>query len=186
MLRWMPATCSASTSPSRVDAVRARVGQRTDDVEELDDRAGPAVRDDERERVRLGRPHVEEVDALAVDLRDELVERVEPRLLLAPVVPVPPVLDELAQVAELRAVVPARARDLLGKPRAREALAQVVENCFGDVDREPFDRSHELDATAPSAGGARRRRRLPVGTQLAVRAATCVPTAPLQRPPYAA
>ena len=37
-----------------VAAVRAWVAQRTDHVEKLDDRPGPAVGDDERERVRLG------------------------------------------------------------------------------------------------------------------------------------
>ena len=37
-----------------VAAVRARVAQRTDDIEELNDRARPAVRNDERESVGLG------------------------------------------------------------------------------------------------------------------------------------
>ena len=32
-------------------AVRGRVGERADDLEQLDDRAGPAVRDDQRHRV---------------------------------------------------------------------------------------------------------------------------------------
>ena len=47
-------------------------------VEELDDRARPPVRDDQRERVGLGRRRVEEVHARAVDLGEEVVERVEP------------------------------------------------------------------------------------------------------------
>ena len=38
----------------RVAAVRRRVGERADDVEELDDRARPAVRDEQRERVGCG------------------------------------------------------------------------------------------------------------------------------------
>ena len=34
-------------------ALRGRVGERTDDLEQLDDRAGPAVRHDQRQRVRV-------------------------------------------------------------------------------------------------------------------------------------
>jgi hypothetical protein len=34
-------------------AVRGGVGQRVDDLEHLDHRAGPAVRDDQRQRVRV-------------------------------------------------------------------------------------------------------------------------------------
>jgi hypothetical protein len=37
----------------RVAAVRDRVGQRADDVEELDDRARPAVGEDQREGIRF-------------------------------------------------------------------------------------------------------------------------------------
>jgi hypothetical protein len=37
-----------------VAAVRARIGEWADDVEELDNRSRPTVRDDQRERVGLG------------------------------------------------------------------------------------------------------------------------------------
>ncbi len=53
-------------------AVRRRVGQRADDLEELQDRAWPAVRDDQRQRVLVLRLHVDEVDVEAVDLGREL------------------------------------------------------------------------------------------------------------------
>jgi hypothetical protein len=56
------------------------------------------MRQQERDRAGLGRAHVEEVDRLAVDLGRELVELVERGLLCAPVEPVPPVVDEAAQV----------------------------------------------------------------------------------------
>jgi hypothetical protein len=48
------------------------VGERLDDLQLLDDRAGPAVRDDERQRVLVARPDVEEVDVEAVDLGGEV------------------------------------------------------------------------------------------------------------------
>jgi hypothetical protein len=67
-------------------AVRGRVGERADDLEQFDDGARPAVGHDERQRVRVRRLHVDEVDVDAVDLRLELRQRVESRLTLAPVV----------------------------------------------------------------------------------------------------
>ena len=61
-------------------AVRGRVGQRADGLEQLDDRAGPAVRHDQRQRVLMPRPDVDEVDLDPVDLGRELRQRVQPRL----------------------------------------------------------------------------------------------------------
>ena len=99
----------------------ARVGQRTDHVEELDDRARPPVADDQRERVRLGRAHVQEVDALTVDLGDEVLERVEARLDGTPVEVVAPVRHAAPAGTELRSRLPPRSRDLVRKARAAPA-----------------------------------------------------------------
>ena len=43
-------------------AVGGRVGERADDVQHLDDRARPAVRYDQRQRVLVRRANVDEVD----------------------------------------------------------------------------------------------------------------------------
>ena len=56
----------------RAPAVRGGIGQRLDDLQLLDDRARPAVRDDERQRVLVLRADVDEVDVEPVDLGDEL------------------------------------------------------------------------------------------------------------------
>ena len=56
----------------RAPAVRRRVGQRIDDLHLLDDRAGPAVRDDERQRIVMFRTHMDEMDVESIDLGDEL------------------------------------------------------------------------------------------------------------------
>ena len=48
----------------RVDAVGRRVGERTEHVEILDKRAGPAVGQEERGCVGIGGADVEEVEAL--------------------------------------------------------------------------------------------------------------------------
>jgi hypothetical protein len=89
---------------------------------------------------------VDEVDVLAVDLRGEVVELVEPCLTGTPVVGVVPVRDQLPQEAQLGPVVPARVGDLLREPRAREALPEVVEDILGDVDVERLDAVAQVDA----------------------------------------
>ena len=48
--------------------MRGGVGQQIDDLQLLDDRAGPAVRDDQRQRVLVLRADVDEVDVQSVDL----------------------------------------------------------------------------------------------------------------------
>ena len=58
-------------------AVRRRIGERLDDLQLLDDRAGPAVRDDQRERVLVPRADVDEVDVQPVDLGQEVRQSVQ-------------------------------------------------------------------------------------------------------------
>src|SRR5215218_7235785 len=76
----------------RVAAVGARVGERSDDAQELYNRAGVPVAYYQRERTGLGGSDVQEVDVLAVDGGGELRILVELRFLLAPIVSVLPVL----------------------------------------------------------------------------------------------
>ena len=59
-------------SVRRGPAMRRGIGQRIDDLQLLDDRAGPPVRDDDRQRVLVLRADVDEVDVEPVDLGDEL------------------------------------------------------------------------------------------------------------------
>ena len=56
----------------RLSAVRGRVGERADGLEQLDDRARPAMRHDQRQRVFVLGAHVDEVDVEPVDLGREL------------------------------------------------------------------------------------------------------------------
>jgi len=80
------------------------IGERLDDLQLLDDRAGPAVRDDQWQRVRLRRPDVDEVDVESVDLGYELRERIQLRLASAPVVVHGPVIREVLHRRELHAL----------------------------------------------------------------------------------
>ena len=70
----------------RAPSVRRRIGQRLDEFQLLEDRAGPPVTDQERQCVVVRRPDVDEVDVEPVDLGDELRQGVQPPLAAAPVV----------------------------------------------------------------------------------------------------
>ena len=64
-------------------AVCRGIGQRIDDLHLLDDRAGPSVRDDERQRIFMFRTNVNEMNVQPIDLGDELRQGVQssPRIL---------------------------------------------------------------------------------------------------------
>ena len=85
-------------------AVRGRVGERADDAEQLDDRARPAVRHDQRQGVLVLRPHVDEVDIDAVDVGRVLRQGVQLRLERAPVVIGRPVAGQLLDRRQLHAL----------------------------------------------------------------------------------
>src|SRR5438105_15893353 len=55
------------------------IGQWIDDLQLLDDRAGPAVRDDERQRMFMLRTNVNEMNVETSDLGHELGEGLQPR-----------------------------------------------------------------------------------------------------------
>ena len=117
-------------------AVSGRVGQRADGVEQLDDRAGPAVGHDQRQRVLMPRLDVDEVDLDPVDLGRELRQRVQSRLDLAPVVVGRPVAGERLQRRQLHALG-AVIDELLGRPARRlDPASQVGELRFGNLDLE--------------------------------------------------
>ena len=129
-------------------AVRRRVGERADRVEHLDHGAGPAVRHDQRQRVLVLGPDVDEVDVDAVDLGRELRQRVQLRLGPAPVVLPGPVARqrlERRQLHTLGAVVdqlPAR------QPRRRDAATQLRKPLFRELDLERTDVGGGLDGSA--------------------------------------
>ena len=147
-----------------VTAVQFRIRQSRDDVEELHDRAGPAVHDQQRERVGVRGSRVDEVDRLAVDAGAEVVELVEPRLLGAPVVLVAPVRHELAHVGDGSAVLPARAVDLLREAGHRQPEPEVFQRRVVHPDVEPLDvlrhavRLRDEAEPCPEGGTAERNR----------------------------
>ena len=76
------------------------VGEWADELDLLEDRPGPPVRDDDGQRALVLRTHVDEVDVEPVDLGDELGQGVELRLALAPVVVRRPVAREFLERRE--------------------------------------------------------------------------------------
>ena len=59
------------------------IRQWIDNLQLLDDRAGPSVRDDERQRIFMFRTNVNEMDVEPIDLGDESRQSVKPRLHLS-------------------------------------------------------------------------------------------------------
>ena len=115
------------------------IRQRIDDLQLLDDRAGPSVRDDHRQRIRMLRTHVNEVNVDPIDLGDELRQSVELRLALAPVVLGPPVAREFLNRRELHALRLIRDDLPLGPPCRRDAAFQVGERLVRKMNAEGAD-----------------------------------------------
>ena len=121
-------------------AMRRRIDQRIDDLQLLDDRAGPSVRDDEWQRILMLRANVNEMNVQAIDLGDEVRQGVQSLLALAPVVLFRPVARERLHRREpwaLRQIVDGL---LFGPARGDDARTQVVEIRLGDLSCERPDR----------------------------------------------
>ena len=121
-------------------AVSGRVGQRADGLQQLDDRAGPAVRHDQRQRVLVPRPDVDEVDVHPVDLGRELRQRIQSRLALAPVVVGRPVAGERLDRRQLHALRPIGDELPGGQARRRDPATQVSELLLRNLNPERVDR----------------------------------------------
>ena len=106
-------------------AMRRRIGESIDELELLDDRAGPSVIDDEWQRAVVVRAGVDEVDVEPVDLGDELRQGVQLRLHHAPVVRGRPVVRESLHRRQLHALRRIRDGLLLGPLRGADASTEV-------------------------------------------------------------
>src|SRR5918995_2077678 len=112
----------------RVRCARAMsrwIGQWLDDLQLLDDRAGPSVQDDEWHRIFMLRTNVNEVDVQPIDLGDEVRQSLQPRLALAPVVLCRPVARERLHRRQPRALRLIFDGLLLGPARRRDAATEV-------------------------------------------------------------
>ena len=103
------------------------------------------MRHDQRQRVLVLGRDVNEVDVHAVDLGRELRQRVQLRLGLAPVVLGFPVTGELLDRRQLNALGPICDQLLGGPARPGDAVAQLGELLFRNVDVKGPDVDGGLD-----------------------------------------
>src|SRR5206468_11775333 len=111
-------------------------GEQRDDVEELHDRSGPSMGQQERHGLWPTARLVDEVQLDAMHRFRELAHRIDARLVCAPVEVVLPARHEASQILEARPGGPGIERRLVRKARAREALAQIGEQCFRNMKLE--------------------------------------------------
>src|SRR5205823_1826851 len=123
-----------------------RIDKRAEDLQELDHRTRPAVRQQQRQRASMRRADVQEVDSQAVDLGAELRDVVEPRLQSPPVVAGAPVVAEFLDIRERHPLRPIGDRLALGPASPPEPVAQVVELRLGNLDTERGDLSRHSRA----------------------------------------
>src|SRR5262249_58142991 len=120
--------------------VAGGIGQRADDLAVLVNRAWPPIEQQQRQRIRIFRTLMNEVNVEAINLRLELTELIESAFLCAPLEPIAPVLDEALQISEIHAVVPAGAIGLVRKSRACESRFQILQDLVRNVNRKRNDR----------------------------------------------
>ena len=85
-------------------AVRRGIGQGIDNLQLLDDRAGPPVRNDKRQHIFMFRPRMNEMNVEPIDLGHELREGVQLRLRLPPIVISPPIVRKRLNRRQLHAL----------------------------------------------------------------------------------
>src|SRR5688500_1007222 len=120
-------------------AMCRRIGQWLDDLQLLDDRTGPPVRNEEWQRILMFRTNVDEMNVKPIDLGDEVRQSLQPRLALAPVVLLGPVARERLHHREARALRLILDGLLFRPARGGDALAEVDELFFRNVDVEGAD-----------------------------------------------
>ena len=130
------------------------IGQRVDNLHLFGDRARPSVRDDQRQRILVLRADVNEVNVQAVDLSDELWQRVQFCLDFAPVVFFRPIARQRLDGRELYSL--GRICDRLSfRPLGRvDAPAQFGEFGFRNIHlKRPSGRLVGSLSGALSGGG---------------------------------
>ncbi len=102
------------------------IGQRGDDFEEFDDRARPSVRQNDRQRIRVFRRHMQKVNSETVELRSILGNRVHASFKAAHVVAGSPILCERLHIRQRHAFGPVADRLLIRPAGCGKPSAQIV------------------------------------------------------------
>ena len=112
---------------ARGTTVGERVGQRADDLEEFDDRTGPAVGHDHRHRLRVPRAHVQELDVQPIQSGAVLAEAVEQPLAASPVVIPLPMVAKCADLLQRSALAPIGNGFLFRPAGLGEASPEIIQ-----------------------------------------------------------
>jgi len=144
-------------------AVGGGVGEGPDELQLLDDRARPAVGDDQRQRVAMAGADVEEVDVEAVELGHELGQDVQPGLEFAPVVDRRPGAGQVLHGGQRHPLGVVVDRLTLGPPGRIDPPAQPLQVLLSNThpkrtDRGILGRCAWLGRTWAGPGALRHRR----------------------------
>src|SRR5580704_15772507 len=113
-----------------------RIDQRSDDLQKLNDRSWPAVRDDDGQRVGMLRFDVNEVDSEAIEVRAKLWQRIQRTLDTTPVVMSAPVVDERPCFCERHTLGPFRYCFLVRPAGVGKSSLEIVQRGLGHMDLE--------------------------------------------------
>ena len=116
-----------------------RMGKRLDQCEKFNNRTRPAVNQQQRYCVGAGRALMDKINLLSINFRGELVKAVDLRFLCTPVVVVLPIIRQLPDLLDVGAVLPGRARKLIGPFGFRQTAPKINENAVGNIHFERPD-----------------------------------------------
>ena len=122
--------------------MRQRIGQGTNDLGEFEDRAGPAVREQHRQRVLVSRTDVQKMNIQPVDPGPVLSEPVEHAFASPPIVLFPPIFHQLFQAMELQALGDIRDRLRLRPSGGCQTALQIIDLGLRNMGFESDDARH--------------------------------------------
>ena len=122
----------------RIATMALRVRQHLDDPVELEERARPAVLDEERSGPVVRGALVNEVNTQPADRRDEVMKPVQLRFRGPPVIAVRPIGRKASDRSELRALPPAVPVDLVRPSCAGEPFPEIREDFIRDLDAKRY------------------------------------------------
>jgi hypothetical protein len=110
--------------------------EQRDELVEFDERAGPAMREQQRQGCPALSLLVDEVEINAIDRHGEVMEAIEHRLLCTPVVVGAPVIDQRSQILPIGSKGPVGIGDFVGPASGIEPLLQIEQQGIIDRDNE--------------------------------------------------
>lgn len=102
------------------------------------------MQEDQRHGIAASAPLMNEMDAQTVDLRSEMGELVDGLFLRSPIEFRAPIVDQLAHVRQIGAVVPGGALHFVRPASACKTSLEVIQDCLGNLHRKRIDLAHDF------------------------------------------